>query len=384
MTMSPRQRIAVTRERARLRMTGEDPARLAALEEGFQYAGLDTCAACNLCSLRCPVGIETGTMIIGERGRRRSDADRRTARWAAGHTGAVESMLGFGLGAQALSRKIVGNAVTDTVAGALHALAPRKVPRVSQALRPGPGAPRRREADADAPLGDVVYFPACPSRMFGAPTRERDMLPATEAMLALLRRAGFRPVLPEGIEGQCCGQAFQSKGFPQEAKTVGDRARAGIDAAARDGRSPVVTDASTCAKHLREHPGASAVMDSSEFLLAQVLPRLTITAPVDVLAVHHNCSAQRLKEQAATEALAAAMARRVVVLDAITCCGFAGDKGLYVPELNAHATRFARAQVPEGCEVGISTVSTCATGLSDHLGVPFVAIASLLEKVSRP
>ena len=127
-----------------------------------------------------------------------------------------------------------------------------------------------------------------------------------------------------------------------------------------------------------------AVSDSAEFLLKEVLPRLTVLRRIGAVAVHHNCSAQRLKEQGATEALAAAMAERVVVLDAITCCGFAGDKGLFVPELNAHATRFAKAQIPEGCELGVSTVSTCATGLTERMGIPFVSLASLLESVTRP
>jgi D-lactate dehydrogenase len=127
-----------------------------------------------------------------------------------------------------------------------------------------------------------------------------------------------------------------------------------------------------------------SVSDSAEFLLAEVLPRLKVKEKVSAVAVHHNCSAQRLKEQGATEALAAAMAQKVVVLDAITCCGFAGDKGLFVPELNAHATRFAKAQIPADCTLGVSTVSTCATGLTDRMGIPFVSLASLLERVTRP
>ena len=383
MTLSPRQRIVVTRERARLRQSGEDPVRLAALDEGFQYAGLDTCAACNLCSLRCPVGIETGTMVIGERGRRRNDADRKTAHWVGGHTGAIEGGMKLGLGVQALSRKVVGDGLVDAVAGAMHALAPKAVPRVSKALRPGPGAPKPGVANPEAPNGKIVYFPSCATRMFGAPTRENGLLPTTDAMLELMRRAGFDPVVPEHLDGQCCGQPFTSKGFPEEAERVGKGTRAGLDALA-EGKYLVVTDASTCAKHMREHPGQSAVLDSAEFIVREILPRLTITRPVPAIAVHHNCSAQRLKEQGAIEALAAAMADKVVVLDAITCCGYAGDKGLYVPELNAHATRFGKAQIPEDCRIGISTVSTCATGLSERMGIPFVSIASLLEMVSQP
>ncbi|MDC9822329.1 FAD-binding and (Fe-S)-binding domain-containing protein [Devosia sp. ZB163] len=383
MTLSPRQRIAVTRERARLRQTGEDPERLAALDEGFQYAGLDTCAACNLCSLRCPVGIETGTMVIGERARRRTERAKGVAHWVADHTVALETGMKLGVATQAFSRRVVGDGVVDAVAGALHALAPKAVPRVSPALRPGPGAPKPGPVATGAPQGRVVYFPSCATRMFGSATAENGMLPTTDAMMALLRRAGFDPVVPEHAEGQCCGQPFLSKGFPDEAERVGSSTRTEIDRLSGAGRFPVLTDASTCAKHMREHPGAAPVADSAEFLIAEVLPRLKITGKLPAVAVHHNCSAQRLKEQSAIEALAVAIADKVVVLDAITCCGYAGDKGLYVPELNAHATRFAKAQIPEGCEFGLSTVSTCATGLSERMGIPFFSIASLLERVSR-
>ena len=86
----------------------------------------------------------------------------------------------------------------------------------------------------------------------------------------------------------------------------------------------------------------------------------------------------------AIEALAYAMAEKVIVLSSFTCCGYAGDKGLFVPELNAWATRFAKGEVPADCTLGVSTVSTCATGLSERVGIPFVSIPSLLEKVSRP
>src|SRR5690606_15140659 len=103
LTLSPRHRIAVTRERARRRPPGEDPKRLAALDEGFEYAGLATCAAGNVCALRCPVGIETGTMVIGERARRRTDADRKKARWAADHTAAIEKSMRLGVGTNAFS-----------------------------------------------------------------------------------------------------------------------------------------------------------------------------------------------------------------------------------------------------------------------------------------
>ena len=396
MTLTPRQRIAVTRERERLRRSGEDPERLAVLDRDFQYAGLDTCAACNLCSLRCPVGIETGTMIIGERARRRGGTARSVAGFAADHRKAVETMMGVGTGLADAARTVIPAPAIEAVTETARRLTGKRVPRVSRALRHGPGAPRAR-ATRQNPRGagfpvptaqsgrpSVVYFPACPSRLFGASETGHDLLPVPQAMVALLERAGFDVIVPEHLTGQCCGQPFQSKGFPEQAAEVGGALKRELSALSDAGRLNVVTDASTCAKHLREFPGDAPVADSAQFLLTHVLPKLAITQKLPVVAVHHNCSAQRLAEQPMTEALAAACADKVAVLSSITCCGYAGDKGLFIPELNAHATRFARRDIPEGCTLGVSTVSTCASGLSEHAGVPFVGLASLLEWASRP
>jgi D-lactate dehydrogenase len=102
------------------------------------------------------------------------------------------------------------------------------------------------------------------------------------------------------------------------------------------------------------------------------------------VAVHHNCSAQRLKEQATIEALVSACAEKIAPLNSVTCCGFAGDKGLFTPDLNAHALRHVMDDIPEGCDLGVSTVATCAAGLASHAKIPFVSVASLLEYASRP
>ncbi|MEQ1900070.1 MAG: FAD-binding and (Fe-S)-binding domain-containing protein [Devosia sp.] len=395
LTLSPRQRIVVTREMARLRQTGEDAERLAAMDKSFAYAGLATCAAGNVCAGRCPVGIETGTMVIGERARRRTDGEKRIAHAVGDHLVATERAMRGGVGLQQLSRTIIGNGATDAIAGTLRKLSGERVPRVSEALSNGPGAPTARrgpnlranpkQTGFPVPIAtqdrkQIVYFPGCPTRMFGAPETRHDLLPTTDAMLALLERAGFDVIVPEGLTGQCCGQPFESKGFPEEAQRVGGKL---VSKLATLG-APVVTDASTCAKHLKSRHGEMAVADSAEFLLAEVLPRLIITAPLPVVAVHHNCSAQRQQEQGAIEALARACAIRIAVLNSVSCCGYAGDKGLFVPELNQWATRFVKSDIPSDCTLGVSTVSTCATGLSERAGIPFVSMASLLERVSRP
>jgi D-lactate dehydrogenase len=129
-----------------------------------------------------------------------------------------------------------------------------RVPRVSRTLRPGPGVPEAAAEGGDAPNGNVVYFPSCATRMFGAATRENGMLPTTDAMLELLggpgsirwcrrpRRAVLRPAVP--VEGVSRGGGARRR-----------PARGAACGLLGGGAHPVVTDASTCAKHMREHPG---------------------------------------------------------------------------------------------------------------------------------
>lgn len=383
LTLSPRQRIAVTRERARLDETGEDDALSAALKDGFYYAGMDTCAACNLCSTKCPVGIETGSMILGKRAEKRSGFAATIADMAANNTGAIETTMRLGAGAQSAARSIVGDGIIDSVAGGLNVFSRHAIPKPNRSLKSGPGIPSVTPSKTPAPNGKIVYFPACASRMFGAPKSDFDLKPVTEAMVTLLQRAGYEPVIPEKLSGKCCGQPFKSKGFPAQAEKTGAVLHEALSAA-DDGKTdiPMVTDMSTCALHLKDD--GVEIADSAEFLLAHILPHLSITQQLPMIAVHHNCSAQRMNEQATTETLAKACASDIAVLGSVKCCGYAGDKGMFQPELNAHALRFAKNDIPQGCDLGVSTVTTCATGLSDTLGIPFVGLASVLEYVSRP
>ncbi len=378
LTLSPRQRIAVTREHARLEKDGSDNDLRIALEQGFVHAGMDTCAGCNLCSLRCPIGIETGSMIIGKRSEKRSGDV--IANFAAGNTGLVETAMKGAVASQNFARKVVGNGIIDGITGTLNTLSGNKIPKPNSTLTPGPGTPKQPEPNTGAPRGNITYFPACASRMFGAPKTDFDLLPVTDAMLILLQRAGFNPILPENITGLCCGQPFLSKGFPKQAKEVGDKLKSSL--ATINPKTDVVTDMSTCALHMKED--GISISDSAEFLLKKVVPYLTISNPLEIIAVHHNCSAQRMHEQPLTEALAQVCAKEIAVLKSITCCGYAGDKGMYQPDLNAHALRRVKDDVPDNCHLGVSTVSTCATGLSEHTEIPFVSLASLLEFVSRP
>jgi D-lactate dehydrogenase len=75
LTLTPRQRIVVRREMARLRAEEPGAAALRELEADYGYDSLDTCAADGMCALACPVGIDTGSLVK----RLRSESHGRVA-----------------------------------------------------------------------------------------------------------------------------------------------------------------------------------------------------------------------------------------------------------------------------------------------------------------
>ena len=75
----------------------------------------------------------------------------------------------------------------------------------------------------------------------------------------------------------------------------------------------------------------------------------------------------------------------VLVPEGVGCCGFAGDKGMTHPELNAYALRKLRLQVFEkGIEVGYSNSRTCEMGLRTNAGIPYRSIIYLVNSCTVP
>jgi D-lactate dehydrogenase len=130
--------------------------------------------------------------------------------------------------------------------------------------------------------------------------------------------------------------------------------------------------------------GRLKLYDFHEFAAAALLPRLRLTQQPGPIALHINCSVRRHGTDAPLRALVAACAENVVEPAGVTCCGFGGDRGFVVPELNAHALRRIHAALPPDCRAGVSTNRTCEIGLTAETGRPYRSIAYLLEECSRP
>ncbi len=403
LTFTPRQRIAATRELARLAAAGDAVAPFAA---SYAYNALDTCAGCGQCALVCPVGIDTGKLVKQTRGASLGPTAQRVGQWVADRYGAATAATRTGLAAADLTHRVLGTRTLGALGAGLRTLSGERVPPWTPHL-PRPArqrlAPTRRAADAEP----LVYFPSCAARTMGAARGDdADDLPVVTTRV--LRRAGFAPHLPALLDGLCCGQPFESKGLLDVADRKSAELVRALVEASHGGRDAIVFDTSPCAWRLKQyllaHPpahepaeppqgriperaarrsfGELRVLDITEALHTLVLPRLSLTPQPGTVAVHPVCSVRKQGLAHTLLAVARACSEQVVMPDAVGCCGWAGDKGWTTPELNAHALRDLRASLPTGCASGVSTSRTCEIGLSQHGGVPYRSIVHLVDAAS--
>lgn len=385
LTLSPRQRIVGLREQARLRDSGEDPERLKALGAAYVYQGVETCASDGLCALTCPVGINTGTMMLKQREQGRGALARTMGRRAARAFAGVAFATRAGLTAADLAHRVLGKTLLGGVTNIARQLSGERIPSWHPWLPTASAMPKLKKTDADADRPRVVYFPSCASRTMG-PARndpEREALPVKT--VALLRKAGFAVVMPDLIATLCCGQPFASQGLPEQAQAKQRELEQALLTASRDGQDPIVFDTSPCAFRVKPHQESTPlkVYDIAEFIHDVALERLTLHQLPETVALHCACSNIKMGLQDKLRAIAEACAERVIIPDSISCCGWAGDKGFTHPELNASALRDLRTALPDDCSSGYSTSRTCEIGLSLHGERPYRSIVYLVDRCSQ-
>ena len=385
LTLSPRQRIVGLREIARLQAAGEDASPLQAIDEAYQYQGIDTCAVDSLCALTCPVGINTGTMMLKKRAQQRGKTAHRVGDWVANHFAGVTAATRFSLTAANLSHKVLGAQLQGGMTSGIRKLSGNRLPLWNPYMPTASAMPKPPvNTGTDRPR--VVYFPSCASRTMG-PAKddpEQDALPVKTA--ALLRKAGFEVVLPEDSGSLCCGQPFESKGLPEQADAKRREVEQALLKASRNGQDPIVFDTTPCALRVKKNQEQTPLKlyDITEFLHDVVLERLTIHKRPETVAIHPTCSNINMGLQAKLKAIAETCVEKVIVPDRISCCGWAGDKGFTHPELNASALRDLKAALPDDCQSGYSTSRTCEIGLSLHSGRYYRSIVYLVDRCSQP
>jgi D-lactate dehydrogenase len=381
LTLTPRQRITIQREIARLERGGQTGDRLRTLRNAYRYWGEQTCAADGLCALSCPVDIDTGkhTKHLRRRLVRGAGLQRR-ADLIAGRFDRIAAAARVALRLTAGLEGLLGADRLERVSRMASRLSRGRLPAWNRWLPAAAPPPATPAAAGDAGL-DVVYFPACVSRTMGAAQGDPDSQSLHEVTLRVLQRAGCRVRLPRRLESLCCGTAFESKGFFAQADTKAYELELALLEASHGGRLPILCDTSPCLERMQRclNPRLE-LFEPVAFIQRFLLPRLTIHRRLPALAVHIPCSARKLGLETAFADLAAALAETVILPDGVSCCGMAGDRGLLFPELPRSALAPLAPAVQGRSPRGVSTSRTCEIGLSLHSGIPYRSVIYALDE----
>ncbi|MCH8537402.1 MAG: (Fe-S)-binding protein, partial [Alkalimonas sp.] len=301
--------------------------------------------------------------------------------WAADHFSAASQLARFALHGIGAARNLLGTPAIRAASRGLRRLN-SSLPYYYGAWPRGARA-SKVPAESEPQLTPVLYFSSCANRIFAPDRQAVDQRDLAAVLAMVLKRAGYRLLVPDKLQQLCCGQPWDSKGWRDVAERKRTETIQQLQDAMPEQPLMVITDASPCALQLQAGQPSFELFELAEFLYQKVLPTLSIRKLTEPVLLHLTCSSQRRGSADQLLALTEACAEQVVVPADIHCCGFAGDKGFTLPELNAHALRTLKQQIPAGCQRGYSNSRTCEIGLAEHSGLPYQSVVYLLEEVSR-
>ncbi len=384
LTLTPRQRIVAYRHL----MGGELAKSKKKMNEWLDktaYAMDETCATDGLCSLACPVGINTGTLVKELRWNHNGRFANSIASSIANHMDTTTSILrsvlniphvvGKGISYDALEKITQG---IYKIGEGLFPLWTRYTPSASKKL-----AVKELPFNAEGPT--VVYFPSCITRSMGGPSygyNETEDVP--QKMLSLLRKANFNVIFPENLDKLCCGMAFSSKGFRKQAAQKENEMNEALLRASDNGKLPIVCDMSPCLLHMRETLDKRLKLyDQVEFMHDFMLDKLKFEKQLITVAIHVTCSSTKMNLEEKFMKVTSMCAEKVVLPENVTCCGWAGDRGFFYPELNNSALAPLKDGL-KGATEGYSNSRTCEIGLSLNSGLAYKSLVYLVDRCTKP
>ena len=125
------------------------------------------------------------------------------------------------------------------------------------------------------------------------------------------------------------------------------------------------------------------IVETAGFIEQYLLPFLEIKPKEEPVALHITCSARKMGLDKTLRHLTNLCSGAVFEPEEEGCCGFGGDQGFSVPELNAASLARLKAQMPENCTQGVSNSRTCEIGLSLHSGRQYRSIAYLVDECTN-
>ena len=377
LTLTPRQRIALLRETKRLENEGNFTL-ASELRKGYEYYGVETCAACSMCKGLCPLSIDTAQIALSMR--RIDPPAPELAKKIYDNFSTTLQMARAGVSLEGIAGSIITQKAISKITDGLHGVTgitpylPKTTPKANHY--------RLRNRIKPTNFEKVVYFSTCANRAFKPNQGYDDDRSLQQVVESLCNKAHIDIIYPQHIENLCCGLSFENYDDVHE-RAVKDLHDA-LMKASQNGKYPIVIDHSACFNHAFKHMPDLEINDISEFLCKYVVPHLDIEKCDERVIVHKQCKIKSLNKSQYIEDLARLCTDHVFNIKSFACDGFAGQKGFFTPELNKCATKDLAAEIAEyGATLGVSSSSTCEIGLGENGGIPFIGVAFLLDRCSK-
>lgn len=386
LTLTPRKRIVLQRLLSK-NFKGTIPDEL---KHVYDYNEKDTCAVDGICSVYCPIDINTGELVKNLRRYDKKNYELIAAKYLSEHFSYLEFFLRSGIKSLNILSRLIGNNNLNQIIKFIK----KKIPSFPlQQWQNNLNSPSPRlSTKPDSP--DFVYFPSCVSRLMGKYKEENKSL--SEAMILLAEKTDLKLFLPRDCSDFCCGTIFESKGFTEAGNNTLNRLIKQLYLWSDSGRLPIVIDSSSCAQNIKfcenrldksllDQYKKLKILDTIEFIYEYVIDKIQINK-VNCVVSHNTCSSVRMGLNHKFDLILKKCAFDVFVPDNTNCCGFAGDRGFLFPELTESATKEEAREVIEfthGKKVSgfYSSNPPCEIAMTNSTGFFYESLVFLLLKV---
>jgi len=366
-TFTPRNRITVSRELHLLRRDNVGISKQ--LLRDYNFNTELTCAVDGMCEINCPININTGEFVKTLRAEKVGNIGLVFSNWIVNHFKLMTYSIRFAV--KILGLKIFGNKLIPLVFNYFNRITARRLPTWDSLININKGLSNLGKNGSGK---TYIYYPSCINRTFGADIAKTSTI---EIMGKIADKCNVELVIPERIDGTCCSTPFSSKGYEKAGIEMFEKTIEILFEESKNGELPIVVDTSPCTyKFLYPSKNISkeclAMWNKLKFI--DIVPFLNdITKSIEKMPInkkivlHPTCSTHKMEHVEIMKELATRCAEKVVIPQNSSCCGFAGDRGLIVPELTENAVEQNKSSLSleERQFKGYSSSRMCEIGMSD-------------------
>ncbi|WP_300691483.1 MULTISPECIES: FAD-binding and (Fe-S)-binding domain-containing protein [Helicobacter] len=392
LTLTPRQRIAVLREIARLKeiqhKTSQEQEQLCALEAKFEEYVVETCATCSMCATMCPLSINTAKIATTHKNNHSSALSQNLSAKISQHIDKAVYTAKVGVHLAQFATKVLSR---DTIKNlSLQWNKKFKTPYIPKYM-PTTNSFSFFGNKKIYSQNKVLYFSSCLNRIFAPSHLARDLRPIQEVFISLCNKANIEVIFPKNLSKMCCGKAF--KDYTQKNPKINpiQNLLQNLLIESQNGEIPIVCDHSACSSEilekLREYDAYEhlKVLDMSVFVQKIILPNIKIIPLNEPIGIYAVCACKKEGYADSIKYIAQACTQAEVAEHTPTyCCGFAGNKGFINPTLNQNALESLKDYfLQKNIKRFYASSSTCEIGLSETTNLAWQHIIYLLDEVSQ-